>query len=718
MLLYVVLLVSLQAVDLGAQTLRPQVLDSLEHRLKEDASPSVKAEIYRILLESYRDRVPYRTLALSKDAEQFAKQHHNTSLLVVAQYSAGMALAKEGKDTLALQYFRSALSNAGEHKNVEQVAYINFLMSRIQRKFGNFTIALDLMLNAQKTLEKSIAEGSPTTFLSKEKILAEILEGVGYLYFLNKDYHRAIKNLHQSINLYNAIDTFLLTKPYSKLGNVYKALGQLDSAEWYCVQSLHIATVLTDKFGIAYGNRDYASILRLRGDYAHAFQRIQQAVALFKDINNVIGLAEAHYELAAIHFATKHYREALRAVDAALVYAENNAIQTVIYEGLQLKAQCYAAEGDFKRAYEVGVQYVLLRDSLYSNDMIRRNVEMQTRFEVSRKEQEIAQLQKESQSQAVLRVGLIIGVIAVVLVLLVVISRYQLKKKSEQELRVKNEYILRQQKELSAQARDIQEANEELHATIAELREVNERKGEFLSIAAHDLKNPLSAIKGYAELLLHEVVVEQDEHPDSPLVKDGLEFLPYIKNSAEHMVEIITELLNTETLESGKVELKKEVCDLYEIANLVVYGNKAQATAKDITLHATLQQECYTEADSRRIREVFDNIMSNAIKYSPTQKNVWITLAKNTTQVVPLIRFTVRDEGPGFTEDDKSKLFGKFQKLSARPTGGESSTGLGLSIVKTIVELHGGTISVESTHGHGAMFVVDLPITLPNDFAV
>ena len=110
------------------------------------------------------------------------------------------------------------------------------------------------------------------------------------------------------------------------------------------------------------------------------------------------------------------------------------------------------------------------------------------------------------------------------------------------------------------------------------------------------------------------------------------------------------------------------------------------------------------EADRERLREVIDNLVSNAIKYSPLDKPIWVTVEP----VGDEVHFSVRDLGPGLTETDKQKVFGKFQRLSAVPTGEESSTGLGLSIVKQIVELHGGRVWVESEAGQGATFTVAL----------
>jgi signal transduction histidine kinase len=115
---------------------------------------------------------------------------------------------------------------------------------------------------------------------------------------------------------------------------------------------------------------------------------------------------------------------------------------------------------------------------------------------------------------------------------------------------------------------------------------------------------------------------------------------------------------------------------------------------------------------------VLDNIVSNAVKYSPHDKQVWVRLKEDKAN--KKVRVEVQDEGPGFSEEDKKKLFGKFARLSAKPTGGEHSTGLGLSIVKRLAEAMGANIWCESTLGKGAMFVIEFPdaSAVPTDAAV
>lgn len=242
----------------------------------------------------------------------------------------------------------------------------------------------------------------------------------------------------------------------------------------------------------------------------------------------------------------------------------------------------------------------------------------------------------------------------------------------------------------------------QLRQLTKELKIANELKSELMSIAAHDLKNPLAAIRGLTEILLGS----DGDDPEFPLTEEERRnLLKDIYQCSENTLGIIKELLNTETIESGIVRLAIEQGDLGQIIAETIELNQPQARLKNIRLHNAIPMNTLAAIDIPRMREVFDNLLSNAIKYSLPGKEVFLELETHKDAY----RVNVRDQGPGLTEDDKQKVFGKFQKLSARPTGGEHSTGLGLAIVKNFMELHGGSVGVESTHGQGATFYVDIP---------
>lgn len=233
--------------------------------------------------------------------------------------------------------------------------------------------------------------------------------------------------------------------------------------------------------------------------------------------------------------------------------------------------------------------------------------------------------------------------------------------------------------------------------------EASRMKTELLGIVAHDLKNPLQAILGFA-LLIREKL-----EPNS----DVYLMTQTILNAAERMMRIIDGLLKTAALEEGKVELNKTLYDMSRLVEEVVSCNQMQAQNKRQTLSFQAEPNCMVLVDTDRMREVIDNLISNAIKYSPEGKTIAVRVQHSKDDNdggAPSVLVSVRDEGQGLTEEDMKKLFGKFQRLSAQPTAGESSTGLGLAIVKQLVELHGGKVWAESEgKNKGSIFCVKLP---------
>ena len=172
------------------------------------------------------------------------------------------------------------------------------------------------------------------------------------------------------------------------------------------------------------------------------------------------------------------------------------------------------------------------------------------------------------------------------------------------------------------------------------------------------------------------------------------------------MLHIINALLNASALEDGAVTLEITDCEMDQLVGSVLSMNEPGARRKGIAFRFEAEAGCVVSGDPQRLQELVDNILSNAVKYSPPSSTVRVRVSRSSPSTVQI---SVRDEGPGLTADDMSKLFGKFQKLSARPTGGEDSTGLGLAIAKSIVDLHKGRIWAESVPGKGANFLVDLP---------
>jgi signal transduction histidine kinase len=232
-----------------------------------------------------------------------------------------------------------------------------------------------------------------------------------------------------------------------------------------------------------------------------------------------------------------------------------------------------------------------------------------------------------------------------------------------------------------------------------ELRRLNEEKNEFMGIAAHDLRSPLNAVKGYTEMMREEPALEPRERA---------ELLDRIHDATTRMADMVQNLLDANRIERGEMRLSLAPTELSALVVAVAEAQRSRATAKQQTIHVEIEAAPMTApVDPNVMVQVLENLISNAIKYSPPGKNIFARLKKHGQSV----RVEVKDQGPGLSLEDQKKLFGKFARLSAKPTGGEHATGLGLSIVKKMVEAMNGKVWCESEPGHGAAFIVEFPPT-------
>lgn len=223
------------------------------------------------------------------------------------------------------------------------------------------------------------------------------------------------------------------------------------------------------------------------------------------------------------------------------------------------------------------------------------------------------------------------------------------------------------------------------------------RHNHILNTTAHDLKNPLTTIPVRADLIKLK--------KNDPDTVDAM--CDQIKIASLNMVRIIDELLQSGSLEAGEVRLLLVKLNISYLVSNVVSMNQPLAERKGQSIHFIPHMDVFIRGDEGRLNEVIDNLINNAIKYAPLNTNIYVkvSLVKDKVQIV------VEDEGPGLTIEDKNKLFHRFTRLSAQPTAGENSTGLGLSIVKVLVEAHGGVVFAESEgENKGSKFTVQLPL--------
>lgn len=239
---------------------------------------------------------------------------------------------------------------------------------------------------------------------------------------------------------------------------------------------------------------------------------------------------------------------------------------------------------------------------------------------------------------------------------------------------------------------------EELRIKNERLEQLDQHKNHMLGMAAHDIRNPLGIILGYAQFL------QVDAGPS--LSAEHRAFLDAITQSSEFILGLVEQLLDISTIESGKLNIERAPVDLGRLAmsHVELIGILAARKSIRITLECP-RESIIVNVDGSKIEQVLSNLTGNAIKFSTPGTSILVRVTATPNRA----EFSVEDEGPGIPRDELNRLFRPFSTTSVRATNGERSTGLGLAIARRIIEGHGGEITVDSEVGKGSTFRVSLP---------
>ena len=298
------------------------------------------------------------------------------------------------------------------------------------------------------------------------------------------------------------------------------------------------------------------------------------------------------------------------------------------------------------------------------------------------------------------------------------------------ELQTINTELLRQKQLLEEQTVETEMLNTELHERNQELRSLSEERSELLGIVSHDLKNPIASIQGLAEILM--------TGDNSLTVKQREQMIQLILHNANKMNNLVKNLLDAHAIEQGNLIAQLQETRLNDIVEQVLMQYHEQALQKELRILFHNDAAVTVLADEQLLTQIVDNLISNAVKYSPRGKTIQISVTEYSPNTglddgvvilqrrfgiqnihhfgkEPLGIIIVRDEGAGIPPEEMPRLFGKFARLSTRPTEGEDSTGLGLSIVKKFVQKMNGEVWCESEQGKGSVFIITLPLFLTNE---
>ncbi len=589
---------------------------------------------------------------------------------------------------------------------VESVAMVD--VGKIQEGFAQASSAVKIAEKLTDTLARAFSLYA-VGYASGQHIISKTNDSLSNI--------TALTMLRESLVLgRSAGDSLLQMQVLNSIGRVFRKMREWDSAASYHEEARAFASALRvtraeawawHSLSICYEGK---KILPLALSCSLEALRLREMVGV--DLSTSVSLNQT----SKLYSALGKKNEAMLYAEKNIAVSERSQDLAVIVNAWNRLAEVQGEMGKYSEALKSFQRYKKLHDSL-------RVIEFRTDIRILQKESEFERMQaknqlleqQQAQETAIRNRQWIIIWLVIAIALGLSFLSLQLvrtRRKTEEQnrqLHSANETIEQnvaelqsKQQEISTTSELLQTTNDSLQKVVQNLEERDRERTEIMSVLAHDIKNPLASIQMMAQML--------DSDADNQELRTRL--LPQIHHTAARAMGLAQNLLESNRLETGaKAELEVFAFDPEPLISSMLEQYTEFAKRKNVALlYLNKAEGKPILANEQAMMQVLDNLISNAVKFSPFGKRILVRVQEQLSSSNPrMLRIEVKDEGEGISSTDMKKLFGKFARLSSRPTGGEHSTGLGLSIVKKLVESMNGKVWCESELGFGAKFIVELP---------
>ena len=536
---------------------------------------------------------------------------------------------------------------------------------------GNKKKLLGYLEEALNAYIKSIEAARKAQYFQGE---ANAYGAIAGIYSSARNHRNAMIYFNKAIStLRRSDDSVALGSAILNAGDEFLTAEIYDSALLYFKEAEIIFQKTDYLIGKAYTLGNIGMVLASIGEGTRAEQKIKEATHILEELGDyypvcvyLLSMSDIHHQKgdkpASLHYATR-----------SLVLAQQYGLKEQISESSLKLSELYMHAGNTGESFRHYKNHIVYRDSVNNLEAVQNMADLRTEYEISQKQLEL--FEKE---EMLVREKWIRNAFIAALCVMIFLAAMTYRNFRNQQLTNKK----------------ITEQKEEIERKNKDLLSLNEEKNNLISIVAHDLKSPVNQIKGMISLVKMTCKVDEE----------SATYFDMMEQSSVRLSDMINKILNVEAIEATQLNVILEPVNLSDVVKANVNRSVVEVSRKQIQIQTSLSENVMVNSDLRYTDQVIDNLLSNAIKFSPPGKNIYITITHQDAAVV----CEIRDEGPGVSESDKKKLFKKYQKLSATPTSNESSTGLGLSIVKKFVDAMGGEIWCESEPGKGASFFVKL----------
>ncbi|PIB35198.1 hypothetical protein BFP72_07215 [Reichenbachiella sp. 5M10] len=672
----------------------------LSHSL--DYSIGIAKSAYHLgvmLREKLDYKTSYKNLMI---ALKNAKAIGDKSLMVDVLHAYGNNKDRQNHIDSAFWYYHEALRLADSIDYPYRLAEIHYSISGLSNHIGQNDKALQHILEAEAYYEG----------VGKGKDCWHVLNLLGIIFEESANQSRAFEYYFDALDMAKeSQDRNAEVIVSNNLAILYELVGKLTEAKeflWAAIQKAHVVGLKEDE---AYLLSNIAAIYIDEKDTLRAMSSLQKSLSMMRDLNDKCEIAYPMVGLGDLYLLKTNFDSAQWYYEQSVALAnecQNSPLLASAYRSLGVlcinQGKYNSGISNLKKSLDVGRQVNLLEEQkktfleLYQAYKKKKDV-VNALFCFEKYQQVRDSLLDEVEMNEIAKVT----------------SEYEFRKKLQNlEYKRKSE-SLKLQAEVSKQETD----KLGLYAVIAltlilavslyrayflvqnqnkRLKIINDEKNTLMGVVAHDLRSPLNNIKSIMSLVRLDNAIK-GEH--------GEDYAQILDDSVDNMREMIDRVMDISAIEEMRLNLKMERSDVGQLLERVADNYEFIASKKEISIKRDFESKMYfARIDTKYALQVFDNLMSNAIKYSNPRSQIELSIQIRNGGGVCV---SFRDEGQGISELDQTKLFVKYQKLSARPTGNEESTGLGLFIVKKFVDAMGGDVTCQSVLGQGSTFVVKFP---------
>jgi signal transduction histidine kinase len=526
------------------------------------------------------------------------------------------------------------------------------------------------------------AENALTLFKERGDLYQQglILGNLGNSYTVIGEYKKAESILHEAMRVHGQTGNRAAANVLKLLGNLFYLRHDFQTALMYYQKSASHAAEFYQKVFEAEAEHNIGCVYYELGDDEASLRHFNYVIEISESVNNRHLLAQTWIEKSRSLFRLGKTEMAVSLLEQAATLSESSELNDTGVEVNQMLSAFYEKAGNTERALYYFKAYNAHEKKLMRDKNVQSAKLVQFHIESEQTKREL-----------------------------------ELQRSFSRITEERAERLEKMSNQLAQTVTELEQQREKARAAQQKAEEAHQFKSDLLDMAGHDLRSPLQGIMGFTYLV-------QEQPDDVELVK---EMAHEIERASQRMIDMIAELLDLSAIDRGEFPIRPALCNTSDIVRQVISELKAQAALKYQTIQSSLISDAWVSADGGLLRRVFQNVISNSIKYSPNGTSIYVSVERDEKlrdviehgiivreKMTNVIAIKIRDEGLGLSESDLRQLFQRFKKLSAKPTGGETSTGLGLALAKQIIELNHGRIFAESEgKGKGATFTIELPAT-------